>query len=271
MIENEENYFETDGESAVNNGTKEESTLENMIHDENAMESLGELETTQDDLVDSEQDGETGFGEDNIEPSTLDSETTTRPTVQESKGRTFFRGFIRWTAGLLIIFGLGLITGIFVFYRPSLQESERIRNQSLADIQNSDEKILELEGQITALNSKVSELQPYKGKNEELLDQNISLELHVNILDARLDVANARVAIIQDNSSQAVVILDKTNKNLEKISRLLEDDQKEVVTDLMTRLGWVVEDIGIDAETALSDLNVIGAKLLQLEDSLLRK
>lgn len=187
----------------------------------------------------------------------------------ESKARAFFRKFIRWTAGLLIIFGLGVITGIFTLYRPTVRESQQKAAQYSQEIQSAEGQITDLNAQISDLNSTISGLETYKGKNEELLVEKRNLELHIAILNVRLDVSNALVAINQDDPAQAQVILKMTSDNLDQISSYLPNEQKDVVVDLKTRLGLVLDAISTDPDTAQTDLVIIGSKLLQLEDSLL--
>jgi len=191
--------------------------------------------------------------------------------VPESKMRSFFRSFIRWTAGLLIVFGLGLIAGIFGLYRPAVQQFRDKEDRIMADFDTANEDIKNLKNQISDLESQISNLQPFKASNDELLVEQRMLKLHSAILDARLDVATALLAIKNDDLAQTLVILEKTTNTLDQISDLLEDDKRAAVTDLKNRLDLVLSEIDKDPYAAQSDLDVLAAKLLQLEDSLIIK
>ena len=121
---------------------------------------------------------------------------------------------------------------------------------------------------VSNLNAEIDSLQPLKERNDALLDENRKLELHIAILDARVDVANAQLALEMDDNAQARIILNQTSLALNKIEELLEIDQKEVVSDLKQRLSLVMDELDDDPFAAKSDLDVLETKLLQLEDSL---
>jgi cytoskeletal protein RodZ len=211
-------------------------------------------------------EGETG--EPIVEAPPPEDSPPVEEKAEESKARRFFRKFIRWTAGLLIIFGLGLIIGIFVLYRPAVQEAENNSRLMMADLDSANGQILELENQVSDLKSQISSLQPLKERNSDLTAEQKDLNLHIAILDARVDVAGALLALSEGDSAQALIVLAKTAKTLETINGLLETDQQEVITTLKQRLDLVMGEVDDDPFAARSDLEVLATKLLQLEDSL---
>jgi cell division protein FtsL len=187
---------------------------------------------------------------------------------EESKARQIFRRLIRWTAGLLIIFGLGFITAIFTLYRPAVQGSEVKIQQLNADINSKESKILDLQNQISDLNNQIAELMPLEKTNNDLLATQVDFQLHVAILDARVDIATALLSLKEDDNAQALVILDKTDQTLDTIGRLLEPAQRDVVASMTQRLELVMSEIDDDPYAAESDLDVLATNLLQLEDAL---
>jgi cell division protein FtsL len=187
---------------------------------------------------------------------------------EESKARQIFRRLIRWTAGLLIIFGLGFITAIFTLYRPAVQGSEVKIQQLHADINSKESKILDLQNQISDLNNQIAELMPLEKTNNDLLATQVDFQLHVAILDARVDIATALLSLKEDDNAQALVILDKTDQTLDTIGRLLEPAQRDVVASMTQRLELVMSEIDDDPYAAESDLDVLATNLLQLEDAL---
>jgi hypothetical protein len=189
----------------------------------------------------------------------------------ESKLQSVFRRLIRWAAGLLIIFGLGLLTGIYMFYKPATQEAER-NIKSIESVLNlANEDIEKLKIQISDRDAQIIKLQPYEAKNDELLIEHNNLILHIAILDARVDISNALVEIGQEDIAQARIILNQTEKTLDRISDLLEQDMKDAVIEMKTRLELILGEIDRDPYAAQSDLDVLEEQLLHLEDSLITK
>ena len=204
--------------------------------------------------------------EDEVKPS--GGETPSPEKKEDSKIKLFFRKLLRWTAGILIVFGLGLITGIFVLYRPATKDADRAIKRSESERQMANENIAALEGQISNLETEVSHLQTYKQINEELVADQRDYELHIAVLDARLDVTNATLALSKANNAQAQIILEKTSGTLATIGDLLEEEQRGAVENMKQRLELVLGEMEADAYAAQSDLDVLATNLLQLEDAL---
>lgn len=196
-----------------------------------------------------------------------DTPTVETPTT-ETRTRRFFRRLIRWTAGLLIVFGLGFLTGVFLLYRPATQEAKR--NSEIIAIERTDAegRVAGLETEIADLEAQIASLQPLKDRNDELILEQEAQHLHIALLDARVDVANALLALSDGNPAQVRVVLAKTPETLVTINSLLESDQQEVAGSLKERLELVLAEVDDDPFAAQSDLDVLGTKLLQLQDSL---
>jgi hypothetical protein len=202
-------------------------------------------------------------------PSETSEPVVSDEEVSESKVRQVFRKIIRWTAGLLIVFGLGLITGIYLFYRPANQEAERMLNELKVYLDSANGKAVDLENQIAILKARVSDLEPYEARNDELVAEQVDLNLHIAILEARIDVTHALLAIESEDFLQAQVTLDETEAALDKIGNFLDKEKLDVVEELKTQLQWIKDDLEVNPETAQKDLEALGAKLLQMEDDLI--
>jgi hypothetical protein len=176
---------------------------------------------------------------------------------EESKARRFFRLALRWVLGVLIVYGLGYLTAIFALYRPTTQELGQTRGELEA-----------ARDQINSLEARVEELKPLEAENEELLAAQDEYELHIAILNARLDVAMARLALAQDDIAKAQITLRNTDETLAKIKTLFPEAQSEIVTAMEDRLELTLSEIEDDPYAAQSDLDVLATNLLQLEDSL---
>jgi len=191
------------------------------------------------------------------------------PAPAESKSRGFFRRLLRWAAGVLIVFGLGLLAAIFLLYRPEVQKAEAARVTAQAEIEQARAQVADLEDQVDGLKDKIAALQPLEDANTQLLDVQDGLNLHIAILDARLDVATALLALAGQDSAQALVILDQTGATLDRIGQFLAPEQLNTITSMKQRLELVLTEIEDDPYAAQSDLDVLATNLLQLEDALI--
>ena len=197
------------------------------------------------------------------------------PQKEETRARRMFRTFIRWTVGLLVVFGLGFLAAVFSIYSTKVEELE----QSKSDVSNAGTTIQDLEsqvaalqdqidglnGQINTLNQKIEDLE---NQNQALLETHNGFNLHIALLRARVDVVSAQVEIFDENPAQARVLLENTDQTLTEIETLLPDDLKDVVTPLRTRLDLAISEIDTDPETAIDDLGILAGDLLEIENAL---
>jgi len=198
-----------------------------------------------------------------LEPDTAEPITDAVPLEPEleepkpeSKTRVFFRNLLRWTLGTLIVFGIGFAVAAYTIYKPAIDASERTR----LEFEAAQAQIADLETQVSDMGSAVLESE---GK---LADQG-ELELHIAVLNARVDVANARLMIAEENPAGAQLALEKTAETLALIQSLMPVEQGDVVVDMEQRLELVLTEIAEKPYAAGSDLNVLAADLLGLEDA----
>jgi len=212
-----------------------------------------------------------------VESEGLDSssEDETPLPKEETRARRFFRKVIRWTAGLLVIFGLGFLTAVFAIYTPKVDEL----GKSLIDLKSAGDTITDLEAQISTLENQISnlnsqidvlsqEIDDLEAQNQALQVDQDSSNLHNALLKARSDVATAQAEIHVENTAQARVLLQSTNQTLDMIENLLPDDLKDVVSPLRTRLELAISEIETDPETAIKDLGILTGDLLEIENAL---
>ncbi len=211
-----------------------------------------------------ETPAETPVSTDEPETVVAPIEEAATDAKEESKASRFFRKVLRWTLGLLIVFGLGFTVAIFALYRPTLQKVE----QGKSELAQANEQIDNLDGLIATLEGEIENLQALKDKNQELTTAQKGLNLHVAILNTRLDVANALLSLSEGDDAQAHLILNNTAETLNTIESLLESDQRDVVTPMRQRLELVLTEMENDSYAAQSDLDVLATSLLQLEDAL---
>ncbi|MBL7164659.1 MAG: hypothetical protein ISS57_18890 [Anaerolineales bacterium] len=187
---------------------------------------------------------------------------------EESKVRRIFRMLLRWTLGILIVFGVGFLTAVYMLFRPEVQSNRELQNQIQSEQQAAEEQFADLESQIAGLEGQIDDLNPLAIENEELLAAQGEFELHIAILDARLDVSNALLALAVNDPARARVSLEKTGDALATVSSMLPEDQRAMVTSMEQRLDLALTEMEDDPYAAQSDLDVLSKSLLELEDAL---
>lgn len=194
---------------------------------------------------------------------------------EESHSRTVFRKFIRWTFGLLIVFGLGFLTAVFTIYNPKVNELD----QSGKNLDNAQSTITVLESEINAqqneidrlgdqINNLESEISDLETENQAFVENQSGFHLQITLLKTRSDVISAQVEIYQENPAQARLLLDSASQNLTTVESLLPDDLKDVVSPLQNRLALAVGEIEDDPETAIADLAILAGDLLEITNAL---
>lgn len=211
---------------------------------------------------------------DDLDQETPEEDQSSLPQ-EETRARRFFRKLIRWTAGLLVIFGLGFLTAVFTIYTPKVDELDQSQgdlNRAGSTISGLEDQIsalqdqnAALEGQIDTLNQKIADLED---QNQTLLTEQGDFTLHIALLKTRADVISAQVELYDQNPAQARVLLANTDQNLTNIESLLPDDLKDVVTPLKTRLELAISEIDTDPETAIDDLGILAGDLLEIKNAL---
>jgi type II secretory pathway component PulM len=184
-------------------------------------------------------------------------EEFTAPEQQpETRLQRFLRLSIRWLAGFLIVFGLGILATVFVLYRPTAQQLSEIR----ANLDQSQQQVSELESQ-------VSQLKGLEANNKALQDQLDQANLHIQILSALSDVNAARLDVANDDIPSARVKLTNTPGTLKQLENLVGANQKDAVVAMQNRLDLALGEMDRDSFAALSDLEVLATNLVQLENT----
>lgn len=212
--------------------------------------------------MNAEPDKEEFKPEEGAEPAAAQSEPEnleefTAPKQQpETRLQRFLRLSIRWLAGFLIVFALGILATVFVLYRPATEQLSRVRT----DLQQSQQQLLQLESQ-------VSQLKGLEAENKALQDQLDKANLHIRILSALSDVNAARLDVANDDIPSARVNLTNTPDTLKELENLVGTNQKDAVTAMQNRLDLALGEMDSDSFAALSDLKVLATNLVQLENT----
>lgn len=178
------------------------------------------------------------------------------PPKAESRSKRIILRTIRWMLGFLIVLGLGVLIVLFTLYIPARQQI----NASNARLQQADQKIADLQNQITSLSG-------LQNSNQSLQSQYDKSNLHIVILSARVDVANAQLALAKNDKTKAQVALSQTPDTLTKLKGLIDQNQQKIVTDMQDRLTLAVKELDSNTYAAQSDLDVLATSLVDLENT----
>ncbi len=176
---------------------------------------------------------------------------------KESRTSHFFKTALRWLFGILIVFGLGALTVIFLLYTPTRQTLQ----QTQAELTAANQKITDLENQVQKLSA-------LENKNTALQKELDASVLHIKLLKALADVDSARLALAGNDPAAAKNALSNTASTIKDIDTLAGSSQSEAVKFIQDRLNLVLSEIDTDVATAQTDLGVIATKILELEKAL---
>lgn len=174
----------------------------------------------------------------------------------ESRSRRVILRTIRWMLGFLIVLGLGVLIVLFTLYIPARQQI----NASNDRLQQADQKIADLQNQINSLSG-------LQNSNQSLQSQYDKANLHIVILSARVDVANAQLALAKKDTAKARAALSQTPDTLTKLKGLIDQNQQKIVTDMQDRLTLAVKELDSNTYAAQSDLDVLATSLVDLENT----
>lgn len=224
-------------------------------------------------MIDSDQDAPSPSTDSKHPDITPMKEKLPQP---ESRYKRIFLRALRWSLGILIAFSFGILVTILVLYLPSWQKlaktDDRLAqaNQQIDDIESqTDERIDEIESQaqqqIDDLKSQIEELSALEIENEDLHTKLNQSDMHVALLSARVDIAMAQLALMNQDPTKAHIALSKTPETLDTLASLLEPGQRKIVTDMQERLELAVTELDDNEYAAQSDLDVLARTLVELE------
>jgi multidrug efflux pump subunit AcrB len=179
--------------------------------------------------------------------------------------RRLFNNLLRWTLVFLVVLGLGFLLAVYFIYRPAASRLSQSEQQMLQMQEQAKTELDQANQQIGELQQRVQDLSTLETRNIELQTGVDSTLMHVYILSARNDVANAQLALAQEDSSGARAALGKTDQTLKDLASLLDADHQKTVADMQERLALALKGIDANPNAAVSDLSVLATDLLELE------
>lgn len=196
-------------------------------------------------------------------------EKTSSPTSVPTSVKPVKRGpgiwtrLFRWLLGILILFGLGALTAVMLLYIPLRSELTQAQGKldSLTTKSSSD---------LQAANEEIDRLATLETNNKDLQSQLDQANLSRMLLQIRLDITSAQLALVKEDSAKAKLALSKTAETIKKLESLLPQSQREAIASLQDRLKLVLSELEENPYAANSDLDVMTNTLLELENALKR-
>ncbi len=171
------------------------------------------------------------------------------------------RPFLRWTAAIVGLFALGLLTGYLLLYQPARQLLV-VANDQIGQ-QNSE--IARLQGEA------VSQQKTLVAANQRLQaaqDDLAKAQARNNLLVVIYDIANARTYLAQKNGGKVMEAIQQAQVDMQAVQPYLAANKKELADELSGRLQTVNSVLVRDSQLAASDLNNLYEALLAANDLL---
>jgi PIN domain nuclease of toxin-antitoxin system len=196
-------------------------------------------------------------------PPTVDAPKSTPLPQPPKSAPSFWKRALRVLLGILILLGLGSLLIIFSFYLPT--------RQALKDAKSSIAALTTQSAtEMQAANQEITRLSSLKPENEELQTQLTQAKIKIAILQARLDIASAQLALANKAPDQARLALKETAGTLKTLASLLPPQLQEKISDLLARLQLALNEIEDNPYAAQSDLDVLNAGLIELESKIIQ-
>ncbi len=172
------------------------------------------------------------------------------PPQPPSRISRFFRRLLRWAAGLVVLFALGVATTWLVRVRPQAAEIARLRSE------------------LATAQAELETLRPLPAQVESLQDELTRLRTALAIQEILVDVTSARFSLALGDAGGATENLARTDSRLTNLASMLPPSRAAQVAPMRERLALALREINGDRFAAMSDLEVLANQLLSLRQSL---
>jgi hypothetical protein len=169
----------------------------------------------------------------------------------------FFTKVVRWSAGIGLVFGFGVVLTWVVRVVPLVNELRDIRDT--LEVANA---------QITDLEKDVGDLRDVEQDNVSLRADLTSAELHIVLLNVLIDAGEARIALATDDPLAASAALTDTDELMASLQAGLEGENANTIVGLRVRLQQAISEIDTDAFAADGDLKILVNGLMLLEQQI---
>lgn len=174
---------------------------------------------------------------------------------------SLWQRILRWALSVFILIGLGFILALFILYIPMRQNKMQAEDESqkLAHQATAEAATAQAQG---------NQLATLQAENEMFNHHIEQIELLNLILNLRLDVASAQLALTKEDTDKAHLALNNTANLLDELEKKLPLNQRGVVQSMKVRLDLILQELEKDVYAAQSDLDVLANALLELQNAL---
>jgi cytoskeletal protein RodZ len=180
---------------------------------------------------------------------------------QLGRFRRFWRTSLIWLAVVAVSFLAGVLIFNFLRYQPL---NERL-TQTQSELTQSNQNISNLEGKLAAASNKVTALE---NDNQSLQSKLDTATTHLELLQALVDVNNARLALVADDVPAAKAALKNTAQQLDSLAPRIAAVDDNLAQSMPQRLALILTGLDSDIETAKVDLELLTGNLLDVEAAL---
>jgi len=180
---------------------------------------------------------------------------------QLGRFRRFWRTSLIWLAVVAVSFLAGVLIFNFLRYQPL---NERL-NQTQSELIQSNQNMSNLEGKLAAASNKVTALE---NDNQALQSELDTATTHLELLQALVDVNNARLALVADDVPAAKAALKNTAQQLDSLAPRIAAVDDNLAQSMPQRLALILAGLDSDIETATVDLELLTGNLLDVEAAL---
>lgn len=183
-------------------------------------------------------------GPDQAAPATDEPKPVRKPLTPFQR---FLRAALRWTALVVGVFALGLLSGYILLYQPAQRQNAQLK------------------ASLTTANQKAGTTDQLKSENEQLTQQVNLANGHILLLQALNDANSARLGLANKDTASARKVLTPTSATLDRLVSALGPDQQQTAKAAQARLSLVLTELSSDPTTAASDLAILSKQLVDLE------
>jgi hypothetical protein len=179
-----------------------------------------------------------------------------KPPAPPSRFSLFLRSALKWAAGVVLVFGLGVAATWIVRVKPQTDQIAVLGGQ-----------VDGLQQQVDSLTSEVEGLRPLKQQNADLQDQLTRAEEHLQVLQVLVDVTSAQVQMGLGEPAAARQALVGTDTALQKLQSGLAPALQKDVQSMRDRLTLALSELETNSFAAVNDLEVLAGDLAAFERS----
>lgn len=178
----------------------------------------------------------------------------------ESKARRFFRRLVRWTLGVLIVFGIGFVAATWLLYKPARNaaaEAQAAATKAAQQAQDAQGQLLSAQSQIKSLQQKLDEVQ----------GQVSGAQMTAALATAKAEVYATRLALKDGDETGARLHAEALANALAALKDVVPSEHQDVVTDMQAQVAEAQAKLD-SPNYADRQLRAVEQHLLALEDLL---